>query len=126
MVPKIERNVTKLAPHESLKSIAWDKLTFGARVVLHRVDRLGSAALPKEQVASLRVGRPLDGGRGMREIEGAGNNENERYRRARAGARRLPRVQAGKSTKRPRGGRRGVPFRLFSRCTSPKRCVFRV
>ena len=30
--------VTKSAPHKALKSIAWDKMTFDVRVVLHRVD----------------------------------------------------------------------------------------
>jgi len=32
-----DRNVTKFASHVVLKLIAWCKLTFGERVVLHRV-----------------------------------------------------------------------------------------
>ena len=34
---KFEGYVTKLAPHQALKSIAWCKLTFDERFVVHRV-----------------------------------------------------------------------------------------
>jgi len=37
LVQVFERNVTKFAPYKVLKLIAWGKLTFDERVVLHRV-----------------------------------------------------------------------------------------
>ena len=56
----LERNVTTVAPHMALKLIAWGKLTFDERVVLHRAGadlfpELGSAvvAVRLERVASL-------------------------------------------------------------------------
>ena len=34
---EFEGHVTKFAPHKALKLIAWGKMTFDERVVLHRV-----------------------------------------------------------------------------------------
>ena len=39
MPQHFEGYVTKFAPHKILKLIAWGKLTFDKRVVLHRVVR---------------------------------------------------------------------------------------
>ena len=42
MDQNFDRYVIKFAPHESLKLVEWDKLTFDERVELHRVDiRIG-------------------------------------------------------------------------------------
>ena len=58
LLQNVERNVTKLAPHEAPHLIAWGTLIFYERVVLNRVEGLGlrpSARTPMSTCEILRI-----------------------------------------------------------------------